>query len=158
MFNKIFHSFQLTKELHETGQLHKKIKIRLYMMAVMVLIGFGIIVYDIVVGRISFIMALIYILITAILGLLMSKTNKMDWDEETELLVAGKMDWTSGIILAIYMLVRLGSRVYLNNFYHNAVTVLAISMAIMAGFALGNFIGLTLTVRRTYLNKDIEIK
>lgn len=156
MFNKISDSFKLTKELHVTGQLHKKINTRLFMMAAMVLIGFGVIVYDIVIGRIGFVMALIYGSIATISGLLMSKTNKMDWDEEKELIVAGKMDWTSGIILAVYMLVRLGSRFYLNNFYHNAVTVLAISMAIMAGFALGKFIGLTLTVRRTYLNKDNE--
>lgn len=154
MFKKIYHTIETTHNLNNSGKLHKKITLQLYMMLGMILVGLGIIIYDIIVGRISPLIAFITIVVTTLIGYFMARMNKIVWDEEQELLVAGKMDWTNGIILAVYMSLRLGSKYFLNNIYHNTATVFAISMAILAGIALGRFLGISFTVRKTYLKRS----
>ena len=151
MLKKIYQSLKTTKELGKSGKIHKKILSRLYIMFVMLVIALGIIVYDIIIGRLNPSVALLCITITTILGFFMSRMNKIVWDEKQELLVAGKMDWTNGAVLALYMAARFTSKYFLNNIYHNAAAAFAISMSILVGFALGRFLGIAFTVRKTYL-------
>lgn len=153
MLKKIYQGFKETKELREDGKIHGKLLFRLYMMLAMVVLAFGFIIYDITIGHLNFQLALICVLVTSILGFLMSKTNKIIWDEKQELLVAGKMDLISVIVLALYIVARVASDIYLNNLYHNSVIVFGISMSILAGFALGRYLGLVFTVRKTFIDR-----
>lgn len=153
MFKKIYQNLKVARDLSLEGKLHKKLLIRLYMMFIMVFFAFGVVIYDIAIYRINFFVSIFIIFITFILGYFMSKTSKISWDEEQELMVAGKMDLTSGIVLIIYVATRLISRYLLDNIYHDAVVVFAITMSIMAGFALGKFLGFVSLVRKTYALK-----
>jgi hypothetical protein len=74
----------------------------------------------------------------------------MDWSEEQELITSRKMDWTSGLILAVYIILRIGLRKILSELHVNADLTLAITFATLFGIMFGRFIGMTIIVHRTY--------
>jgi len=154
MLKKIYHSLQTTKKLGENGKLHKQILLRLFIMLGMTAFAFGVVAFDIIIGRLHIVISIAFIFITFVLGFLMSSTNKIIWDEKQELFVAKKMDLTSVIVLVTYMAARLGSKYLLNSIYHNTTVVFAITMSIIAGLSLGRLLGLTFMVRKTYLIKN----
>ena len=143
-------SLETTRSLHDAGLLHKKIVNRLRLMAALVLGGTAILIYDLAAGTFSFLPAIAIILPCFIVGVFMARMYKMDWSEEEELVIAGKMDSGSLAILAAYILFRIASRYLLDSVYTTASAAFAAGMAALVGIALGRLIGMAIIVERTY--------
>ena len=71
------------------------------------LITLGMIVVDILRGKISFGLAFGGILFGVMLGVVVSRTSRLSWDEQATKVIAN-MDWIGGIILAAYFVFMLG--------------------------------------------------
>lgn len=143
-----------TRELYQSGKLHSRIILQLRMMAALSLIALGLIIYEIIIGNISWLLAVSIGLPSVLVGLGFSRIYRMDWSEEEELLVLRKMDWTSGLILAVYILSRITLRPLLTGLHVSASLILAITFVTLFGIMVGRFIGLTRIIHRTYNERE----
>jgi peptidoglycan/LPS O-acetylase OafA/YrhL len=143
-------SIETTHELYKEGKLHRQVIWRLRIMALLVGLAGGIVLYDVVAHVLPPPIAAVIILMTTFIGIGMARIYKFDWSEEEELIVTQRMDWVSGLILVAYIILRLVSRSIIDGYYHNGQLTLALSLAALVGIALGRLIGMTIIVRRTY--------
>jgi hypothetical protein len=150
MIKKFKKDIQDTQVIFQNGKIHHMILLRIYYILIMLIIGLGIIIYDILLNRFTVLPALVLMAIGYLIGFYFSKARKMDWDEEKKLVYLKRFDLTSGILLAIYIIIRIIIKLFLDNYYHNASEVLAGSIALLVGGSAGNFIGFALAIKKTH--------
>lgn len=129
---------ETVKELHQEGKLDRKLRIRLIFLSSLTLI-FGVIgAYNLVVHDLDLGDVVGTIIVSFVFGMLvMSRMNKIHWDEEREIMTVGRIDAFGAIILFIYIAVRTSTRWILGHFAHNTVLVSSLVIASVFGIMLG---------------------
>lgn len=150
MIAKLKKEIQDTHKIYQKGKLHRMVLLRIYYILVMLIIGLGIVIYDILLSRFSILPALIFVALGYFIGFYFSKARKMEWDKEKELVYLRRFDLTSGVLLALYITIRIVIKLFLDNYYHNASEVLAGSIALLIGGSAGSFIGFSLAIRKAH--------
>ena len=136
--------------LHKAGKLHVKLRRRLWILTLLTLVGAGIVGYDILFRGLSWWLALLLAGVSFVFGLIMSRLNVVNWDEDQQLMVLGRIDRTGTIILVFYIIIRLLTRTALHNLYHNIITLWGLTLSILFGVALGRLVGTFLIIYRQH--------
>ncbi|MEZ4103007.1 MAG: hypothetical protein R3B55_00290 [Candidatus Paceibacterota bacterium] len=135
-------------ELYRDGKLDKKLKRRLRFFEVLIFI-FGLItVYDILFEGFYWFHVSLVVAGSFLVGfLLLSKIHKVSWDKRKQMMVTLKMDIWGISILILYVIARLISDVYLQDFFDgNTTKVFAYTFFTIFGVTLGRFIGVLVSI------------
>ena len=125
----------------------RSLSIRLRMYCIIYLITLGMIIVDIFRHKISFGLAFGGILFGVLLGVVMSRTSRLSWDEEATKVVAN-IDWIGGIILAAYFVFMLGRDWFFGHWVRSA-TLAVFGISILVGKMFGRIFGIRRGIRKT---------
>jgi len=103
------------RQLHKSGTLYRRLLTRIRILTIIGLIVLAIAVYDIIKDRLSFILFLLILVLGFVLGFfIFSRMSTVVWDEEREIILAGRLDVTAVIVIVLYILFDIGIR----QFFH----------------------------------------
>ncbi len=111
-------------------------RLRLYFIVTLVI--FFAIVIEVFEGRFGLTLALIGVCIGLVVGIIVSRSRHLSWDEETNTVV-GRIDWIGAIILVCY-LVFVFTKSYFAGFYVQGAALFAVVLGITAGTMLGRIV------------------
>jgi hypothetical protein len=111
------------------------------------------IVVEVVEGRFVLALALIGVCIGLLVGIIVSRSYHLSWDEETHNVI-GRIDWIGAILLVCY-LVFVFTKSYFAGFYVQGAALFAVVLGITAGTMLGRVLGTRRGINR--LLKTLEI-
>jgi len=117
--------------------IHKRLRIQLMIFALVAIVMFGIVIFDIFTNALSISLAILGIVIGLIVGFIMGKMYIIKWHEETEKVIVS-MDRTSVIIILLYV----GFRVFEKQLfgpYINSAMLGAFTFSVLAGIMMGRF-------------------
>ena len=89
-------------------------------------------------GRFGLALALIGVCIGLVVGIIVSRSRHLSWDEETSTVI-GRIDWIGAIFLVCYLLFVL-TKSYFAGFYVQGAALFAVILGITAGAMLGRIL------------------
>ena len=122
-------------------------RLRIYLIVTLVI--FAAIVIEVLEGRFGLALALIGVCIGLLVGIIVSRSYRLSWDEETHNVI-GRIDWIGAILLVCY-LVFVFTKSYFVGFYVQGAALFAVVLGITAGTMLGRALG-----TRHGINKLLE--
>lgn len=135
--------------LREEGKLHRKLLIRTRILIVIALILIGFATFNILFRDANALIALGLFGAGVMLGItVFSRMNVVQWNEEEEIVEAGRMDMLGYATLALYIAFEIGFRTVLADFFPLSAT--AYLLAGVAGTLLGRVFGTLIAMRRVY--------
>jgi predicted histidine transporter YuiF (NhaC family) len=145
----MFNSLKEMQILRAEGKLHSKLINRIRMLLVISAILTLVTVFNIVFRDESWIVAVPLFVGGAVVGLLVfSRMNVIQWNEEQEILEAGRMDMLGYITIALYIIFEIGLRTFLNDTY--PVFAVVFILATVAGVLLGRAAGTVIEIHRVF--------
>lgn len=134
--------------------IHKKIRIRLWLYLAIFFLGLGLTIYYGIKDQIPVLYLLAGTAVGIILGMLVSRMQKISWDEAKEQVVA-KLDALGIVILVLYILFTIFRNTLVHLFVH-LPHINAISFSIMAGIMLGRVLRIRRKVLRALAMDEAE--
>jgi len=126
-------------------------RLRIYL--IVTLIIFATIVTEVLEGRFGLALALEGLLIGLVVGIIVSRSRHLSWDEETNTVI-GRVDWIGAILLVCY-LVFVFTKSYFAGFYVQGVALFAVLLGVTAGTMLGRVVATRRGINK--LLKTLEI-
>ena len=126
--------------------IHKRLRIQLIIFAMVAIVMFGIVVFDIFTNALSFSLAFLGIIIGLILGFIVGRMYIIKWHEETEKVIVS-MDRTSVFIIILYIAFRVFEKSLLSP-YINPTMIGAFTFAILAGIMFGRFLSMRIKTKK----------
>jgi hypothetical protein len=108
------------------------------------------IVVEVLAGRFGLAYALIGVCVGLVIGIIVSRSRHLSWDEETNSVI-GRIDWIGAILLMCY-LVFVFTKSYFLGFYVQGGALFALLLGLTAGTMLGR----VLATRRG-INKLLQV-
>jgi hypothetical protein len=109
------------------------------MYLIVTIVIFAAIVIEVLAGRFGLALALIGVCIGLLVGIIVSRSYRLSWDEETNNVI-GRIDWIGAILLVCY-LVFVFTKSYFAGFYVQGAALFAVVLGITAGTMLGRVLG-----------------
>lgn len=135
-------TFQAIKALQREGKLHKKLVSRVRILFIISLIMVGIVIGNIVIGGAHILVAGLLVIAGYFMGMyLFSRMNTVVWNEEEEILKAGKMDVIGYASIALYIVIEIGLRTLLKDVYPTNLATIYI-LAGVSGMLFGRSLGM----------------
>ena len=135
--------------MREEGKIHKKLLTQVYILATIALVILGFVAYEIAVGNLEVLPAFVLAVVGFFLGIyLFAPLNAAEWNEEQEIVAAKRIDKVGFAAIAAYILIVIGIRMFLNQNFHEEVTMLVLSLVV--GMLLGRIMGTTLEIHRAF--------
>ena len=122
-------------------------RLRYYLIVSLVI--FAAIIIEVLEGRFGLALALTGVLIGLVVGIIVSRSRHLSWDEETNTVI-GRIDWIGAILLVCY-LVFVFTKSYFAGFYVQGAALFAVVLGITAGTMLGRVLA-----TRHGINKLLE--
>ena len=122
-------------------------RLRIYLIVSLVI--FAAIVFEVLEGRFGLALALTGVFIGLAVGIIVSRTRHLSWDEETNTVI-GRIDWIGAILLVCY-LVFVFTKSYFAGLYVQGAALFAVILGIIAGTMLGRVLA-----TRHGINKLLE--
>jgi hypothetical protein len=149
----MFNLFREIRILKDEGKLHtallKRTRVLFIISAVLLLV----VLFNIFFREVSTLLLLLTIVLGIIgffLGLyVFSRMNVVNWNEEEEILMSGKMDKVGYISLGLYIVFEIGLRTFLKAYF--PASVLPLLLAGIFGTLLGRAVGTLVEIHRVYL-------
>ena len=126
-------------------------RLRLYL--IVTLVVFAAIIIEVLEGRFGLALALTGVLIGLVVGIIVSRSRHLSWDEETNTVI-GRIDWIGAILLVCY-LVFVFTKSTFAGFYVQGAALFAVVLGITAGTMLGRVLGTRRGINK--LLKTLEI-
>lgn len=101
----------------------------------MTLVVSAAIVVEVLAGRFGLAFALIGVCVGLVIGIIVSRSRHLSWDEETNSVI-DRIDWIGAILLVFY-LVFIFTKSYLLGFYVQGAALFALLLGMTAGSMLG---------------------
>lgn len=147
-------SIKDVRKLHKEDRLHSRIVWRLWYMSIMIIFSAVIVIYDMIRGNESIGLLISLMFMGGLIGLIMIRIYKFDWDAKKELVVAKKYDAQSFLVLAAYIVSRIYMEVSFEEVYnHHIIKAIAASLSVLIGLASVRLIGLAIAVSKTFKNR-----
>jgi hypothetical protein len=138
-------------ELHKKGRLHRKLIRRLFIMGVLAILFGAIAIYDTLSTNLRWYTALGGFSIGLVVGgFLFKRIYTAFWDEEKQVVIAGKIDRIGFLLFGIYFLSRILIEVVLRYFWHDVHVVSGIAFAVFSGIMFARFHALVKAVRLSH--------
>ncbi len=122
-------------------------RLRIYLIVSLVI--FAAIIIEVLEGRFGLALALTGVLIGLVVGIIVSRTRHLSWDEETNAVI-GRIDWIGAILLVCYV-VFVFTKSYFAGLYVQGAALFAVILGIIAGTMLGRVLA-----TRHGINKLLE--
>jgi len=116
----------------------------------------GFILLDLVQQRISMALALVSFLAGILLGVLMNRMYRFEWDDQAQKVIA-RIDWIGGVILAVYIGFTL-SRNWIFGHWLQGATLTAFGLCLTAGSRLGRVLGTARGIRVRLKSVGIRLR
>lgn len=146
----MLHLLKEIRTLRDEGKLHRRLLIRVRMLFVISAILFAVVAYNITTRGTDIALAGALLIIGLLLGVfIFSRMNVVQWNEEEEILEAGRMDLLGYTSLGLYIAFEIGARTALKDFFPASATVLI--LATIAGTLFGRALGTLVEIHRVYL-------
>ncbi|MDB5225490.1 MAG: hypothetical protein JWL87_442 [Candidatus Adlerbacteria bacterium] len=143
------------RELRQSGQLHRALITRLVMFAVISLILLGFVGFQIAQGTADWRLVLPLALVGFGLGVtVFARMGKAVWDEETEMVIATKMDRWGFLVLALYIAFEVGLRTELPRLFPAVASTLPLLLAAIFGTIFGRFVGMLREILRAHKGRE----
>lgn len=143
---------QTTEDLEKAGKLDKKLKIRLRIFKILLFL-FGIItVYDVLFEGFYWFHVFLVVSVSFLFGfVLLFKINDVKWDGRKRIMTAQKMDLYGGIILFLYIVLRILADIYIKGYFYGSVKdILAYTFFSTFGIVLGRYIGSMVAIHKAH--------
>ena len=108
-------------------------RLRIYLIVTLVLSAA--IVVEVLAGRFVLALALIGVCIGLVVGIIVSRSYRLSWDEETNNVV-GRIDWIGAILLVFYLVFVFTKSYLLRDFMCRELRLFALLLGITAGTML----------------------
>ncbi len=145
----MFHFLKEVRILRQEGKLHRKLIIRIRILLFISLILAGIVVFNVIYRDANWFAALALMIGGFLIGLFVfSRMNVIQWNEEQEVVEAGRMDMIGYAMIALYVAFEIGLRTVLIDFY--PVSATAFILAAVCGTLLGRSFGTIIEIHRVF--------
>jgi hypothetical protein len=131
----------------------KKLRFRLGLFLLIAVGIFGFIVYDVVMGALSWWIAGTALLFGLAIGYVLGRAMKAQW-HETEDIIVLKMDRLAMLALGAYVVIDL-SRNWLLGHWLTGVALTAAALAVLSGALFGRFLGMLHSVRKRLRERTV---
>ena len=122
-------------------------RLRLYLIVTLVI--FAAIVFEVLEGRFVLALAFTGVLIGLVVGIIVSRSRHLSWDEETNTVI-GRIDWIGAVLLVCYV-VFVFTKSYFAGLYVQGAALFAVILGLTAGTMLGRVLA-----TRHGINKLLE--
>lgn len=147
--------FETLGKLASEGKLDRALRLRLAVFIVVVLLCGAAAFYDVVSYRINAFLLIGFASASMLLGLfIFSRMNTIEWNEEREVVMLKRFDVFGTVMLVLYILIRIVTKSFLDDYFHNVVTVSAITYATVFGVMLGRLFGILITIHKVHAAKS----
>jgi len=137
------------RQLHESGMLHRRLLTRIRILTVIGLILLAIAVYDLIKDRLSFMLFILIIVLGFVLGLFVfSRMSRVVWHEEEEIISAGRLDVTAGVIIVLYIIFDIGLRQFLHAKLDGISMVTGYVFSALGATLIGRSVGTRIAIYR----------
>ena len=126
--------------------IHKRLLIQLIIFAIVAIVMFGIVVFDVFTNALSFSLAFLGIVIGLIIGFIVGKMYIIKWHKKTEKVIVS-MDRTSILIIILYIAFRVFEKPLLSP-YINPTMIGAFTFTILAGIMFGRFLSMRIKTKK----------
>lgn len=126
--------------------IHKRLRIQLLIFALVTIVMFGIVVFDVFTNALSFPLALLGMVIGLIVGFIVGRMYIIKWHEETEKVIVS-MDRTSIFIILLYIAFRIFEKSLFSP-YINSSKLGAFTFCILAGIMFGRFLSMRIKTKK----------
>jgi hypothetical protein len=146
----MFEEIETTHKLNEEGKLHRRLRIRIAIF-IAIIVTFGALgLYDFLTKKISIQAELGVVCVSFILGIVIfSKMAKVTWDAKKEVMNIENLDITGFVILILYIIFRIQSKIYLEHTYDNIAIVTGLTFSSIFAGMLGRLIGIFVLIHET---------
>ena len=135
--------------LRDEGKLHKKLITRVRMLLVISVILAGITLFNVIFRGTNPLLAAGLFIVGFLVGLyVFSRMNVIQWNEELEIVEAGRMDAVGYSLIALYVAFEIGLRTFLSSQYPISASILI--FAAIAGTIFGRAIGTVVEIHRVF--------
>jgi hypothetical protein len=153
----MLHDIKAIVGLNKEGKIHKNLILRLRIFAVLVLVFFGLVAYDIVAKGLPALPTIMMITAGFLLGrYVFTRMTVITWDEEKEMLIMGRLDLAGFGVLILYLITRYSTHWLLAHIYHSVFLITGLTFASIFGGFLGRFEGMLEKVLKTHKNVGTE--
>jgi len=144
-------SLDKVTRLVREGSLDRKLKIRIFIFALIAALCGALVLYDII----SYKLHLIAPSVAAVGGFLvgyalLARINPISWDEEREVVVLGRIDAFGIAVIAIYVAIRILTKSMLEEQAYNVITISGVTYASVFGIMVGRLFGMLKTIQRVH--------
>lgn len=138
---------KLRKHEQIRNNIDRLLRIRLRVYFIIYLLTLSMIIVDIFRGKISLGLAIVGILFGVLLGIIVSRTSRLSWDQEI-LKVTTNIDWIGGIIIIAYFVFMLG-RDWFFGHWVQSTTLTVFGVSILVGTMFGRIFGIRRGIGKT---------
>jgi len=141
--------FQIFRTLRSEGKLHGPLILRIEILLGISAVLLGIVVYENIVGNLNIFISIAVGVISFLLGLfIFSKMNKVEWNEEKEVIGASRMDLAGFTVLLLYIAFEFSFRHFLKSEYAGTYAATGYLFAGIGASLLGRSVGTLLIIQR----------
>lgn len=145
----MFNFFTEIRVLRQEGTLHTKLLFRVRLLFIISFILLGVVAYAVLSTAAYLLVVVALAVIGFLLGLyVFSRMNVVNWNEQEEILEAGKMDLLGYLTLALYIIIEISFRTLLKEYYPASAT--AYILAGVFGTILGRAVGTIVTIHKVF--------
>ncbi|MCL4367438.1 hypothetical protein M1563_04705 [Patescibacteria group bacterium] len=119
---------------------HKRVLIQLYIFVVAVLVVLGVVSFDLIQRQISLPLAFLGLVTGILIGFVAALAARVKWHEESQKVILTR-DKLSILLIALYIILRISSRYFFNEFIPNS-ELSAFTYSSLGGLMLGRLLGI----------------
>lgn len=142
------YTMSTVRRLQRDGKLHKRVLFRLWYMFIIALAASVVLVYELFTTDFSWVVALVTLAVSIILGVWFSNIYRIRWDEAEQLIAMRRFDRWSASFLVVYIALRYGVEYFVSQTYPGTILAFGIGICMLAGVAMGRFLGLNFAIKR----------
>lgn len=145
----MFNFLSEVRMLQEEGKLHTKLVSRIRMLLIISVVLSGIVLFNVIARDVNWLAAGGLFIGGFVIGLyVFSRMSVIQWNEELEVVEAGRMDAIGYGLIALYIVFEIGLRTFLHDYYPVSATIFI--LAAVAGTLSGRAFGTLVEIHRVF--------
>lgn len=117
----------------------KRLIIQMRIFTIIFIVMLGIIIYEIIFWNFSILLTFSGLLLGYVVGLVLSRRYRFNWDEETNKVI-GYMDWIGAVILILYFIFTF-ARIFILGYLFHGASLIVLIICITDGSMIGRVLG-----------------
>ena len=141
--------FRRVRALKSEGKLHKRLIFQIRLLSLISIVLLGVVAYNVVLNGLNLWIALAIGIVSFLLGLFVfSRMNALVWNEEEEVIKAGRMELLGFGVLGLYIAFEIGLRTFLTFEFPGTFAATAYLLAGIGSSLLGRSVGTLVAIQK----------